>query len=175
VTLVIHQGTFKQHPLFKQLKNKRLLAYIGSRLRPQFTTYGAYVYREGEEITNFIIVTVGLAAFVQSNHKDSIFAVVDPAAPVQENEAESCSKRVYKNFGYEDSVVNHLQLLKEIENRQKENETIEFEKLTNISTLSKRYFSVRCVDNLESLTLTFQEIDMMKQDFRLPSRQFIKS
>ena len=34
VTLAIHNNTFKQHPTFRKLNNKRLLAYIGNHLRP---------------------------------------------------------------------------------------------------------------------------------------------
>jgi hypothetical protein len=100
--------------------------------------------------------------------------VIDPTAS-EDNDFEVGGKRVLKHLGYEDSVVNHLQLLREIEKRGETQDTIEFDKLTNFGLLSKRFFSVRCIDNLESLTLTFPEIDMMKQDFRIPSRQFIKS
>ena len=45
VTLAIHNDTFRQHPLFKKLKNKKLLAYIGSHLRPQFNSSGDLIYR----------------------------------------------------------------------------------------------------------------------------------
>ena len=88
------------------------MAYIGSRLRPQINSTGAYVYREGEEITNFIIVTKGLAAFVQANHNDAIFAVIDPKGNgntlIDGEEVDVGGKRVLKHLGYEDSVVNHL-------------------------------------------------------------------
>jgi hypothetical protein len=50
--------------LFRRLKNKRLLAFIGSRLHPRFDSRENYVYRAGEEITTLIVVRKGIAAFV---------------------------------------------------------------------------------------------------------------
>jgi hypothetical protein len=50
VTIAIHQNIFKRHPLFKNLRNKRLLAFIGSHLKPQFNSAGTYVYQQGDEI-----------------------------------------------------------------------------------------------------------------------------
>jgi hypothetical protein len=45
VTLAIHAKVFHHHPLMKRLKNKRLLSFLGQRLRPQFNYAGTYVYR----------------------------------------------------------------------------------------------------------------------------------
>ena len=45
ITLAMHNRTFKQHPLFKRMGNKRLLAFIASRLRPNFNSTGSYLYR----------------------------------------------------------------------------------------------------------------------------------
>jgi hypothetical protein len=45
VTLAIHNKTFKKHPIFKQLRDKRLLAFIGSRFRPYFNHAGTFLYR----------------------------------------------------------------------------------------------------------------------------------
>ena len=45
VTLEIHKNTFVKHHLFRKLNNKRLLAYIGSRLHPRFDTTGCFLYK----------------------------------------------------------------------------------------------------------------------------------
>jgi hypothetical protein len=50
VTLKIHSSTFNKHEIFKKLRNKRLLAFIGSRLRPLIYQTGTFVYKQGEDI-----------------------------------------------------------------------------------------------------------------------------
>ena len=137
VTLAIHNDTFRQHPLFKKLKNKKLLAYIGSHLRPQFNSSGDLIYRQGEEITSMYIVTCGLAAFVQPRQSNAIFAVVNPRP-------EDYSERNLKHLGYEDSVVNHLSLLRDI--NENDLDTIDLDKRTNTNLLSKRFFTVRAIE-----------------------------
>ena len=65
-------------------------------------------------------------------------------------------------MGYEDSVVNHAQLL----NENDEVDTLELEKVP----LSRRFFTVRSIEHVEILTLHFKDIDLMKKDFKQPSR-----
>jgi len=69
-----------------------------------------------------------------------------------------------KHCGYEDSVIRHLEILVEDEDYEK----------CNTENLSKRYFTVKCLENIESLDLSWDDLDMMKKDFAQPSRQFIK-
>jgi hypothetical protein len=64
VTLAINRRTFKNHPFLNQIKNKRMLAFIGSRFHPYYNHAGTIIYRQGDEISNLIIVTKGMAAFV---------------------------------------------------------------------------------------------------------------
>ena len=40
--------------------------------------------------------------------------------------------------------------------------------------LSKRFFTVQGIQHMESLTLSFADIDMMKKDFKGHSRTFFK-
>jgi hypothetical protein len=51
---------------------------------------------------------------------------------------------------------------------------MELERRSHTSILSKRFFTVQGIDNIESLTLTFADIDIMKKDFRGSMRTFIK-
>jgi hypothetical protein len=51
-----------------------------------------------------------MAAFVAPKYKNSIFAVVDPTLT-----ANSSRQQTLKHLGYEDSVVNHLLLIMDIE------------------------------------------------------------
>jgi hypothetical protein len=57
VTLAVNRRTFKRHPFLQKIKNKRMLAFIGSR-------FGTTIYRQGDEINHLVIVTKGMAAFV---------------------------------------------------------------------------------------------------------------
>jgi hypothetical protein len=78
VALFMHKKTFTTHPFFKELGNQRLLSFIGSRFRPQFFNTGQYLYRQGDEITTFKVVTKGVAAFVNPRYLNEMFAVIDP-------------------------------------------------------------------------------------------------
>jgi hypothetical protein len=48
VTLAIHKETFKEHPAFKSLRNKRLLTFIGTRFRPNYSHASTFIYSSGE-------------------------------------------------------------------------------------------------------------------------------
>ena len=56
-------------------------------------------------------------------------------------------------MGYEDSVFNHLCLLKDI--NENDFDTVDLDKRTNVSILGKRHFTVACINLVESLSLTF--------------------
>jgi hypothetical protein len=76
-------------------------------------------------------------------------------------------------LGVEDSVVNHLLLIKDIE--QNNYDTIDLDRRTNQSMLSKRFFTVQGIQHMESLTLSFADLDLMKKDFEGQSRTFFKN
>jgi hypothetical protein len=155
VTLSIYSKTFDTHPLFLKMKNKRCLAYIGSKLHPRYDSEGAQIYKANEEITTLIIVNKGIAAFVWPALGNAIFALVDP------NEKYACStqkrSQVVKHLGFEDSVVNHLELLGVMEDEKLDSVTLD--KRTNLNLLSKRFFTVRAIEHMESLTLKITDID----------------
>jgi len=110
VSLAIHKKLFKQHPLMKRVKNKRLLSFLGQKLRPQFHFVGSQIYKEGDEITNMLIVTSGVAVFIAPKFNNQLFAVISGNT----KNATRYPNTLY-HFGYEDSVVNHLLLIKDIE------------------------------------------------------------
>ena len=70
VTLALHQKIFNSHPLLRKMNNKRLMAYMGSRFRPQFNHAGTFVYQQGDEISQLLIVISGLAAFVAPKYRN---------------------------------------------------------------------------------------------------------
>jgi hypothetical protein len=78
VTMSIYSGIFKSHKAFKQLKNRRLLTYIGQNFHPVAYESGHCIYKQGDEITALRIATKGYAAFVQPRYKNEIFSIVDP-------------------------------------------------------------------------------------------------
>ena len=75
-------------------------------------------------------------------------------------------------MGFEDTVVNHILLMKDLaENTIKRKD---IERRVDRSLLSRRAFTVQCICNMETLTLTQSSIDTMKKDFRTPMVKFIK-
>ena len=66
------------HPFFRGLKNERLLAFFGQNFRPKYYESGVYLYRQGDNIMNFDIVTKGVGAFVQPRYHNQMFALVHP-------------------------------------------------------------------------------------------------
>jgi uncharacterized protein YjbI with pentapeptide repeats len=75
-------------------------------------------------------------------------------------------------MGLEDSCFHHLQLLRDLESTDLN--TIDLDKRTSTNILSKRFFSVKSIENLETLALNFNDIDTMKKDFRTSSIIFLK-
>jgi hypothetical protein len=68
--------------------------------------------------------------------------------------------------------MNHLQLLKDIKDNNYD--SIDLDSRTNVSILGKRYFTVNCIQAVESLSLSFTDIDKMKKDYQDSSVDFIK-
>jgi len=80
---------------------------------------------------------------------------------------------VHSWCGYEDSVVNHILLIKDIaENEYNQDDLV---RRTDSSMLSRRAFDVLCVDNIECLELTFYHLDVLKKDFSSFLTEFIKT
>ena len=88
------------------MQNTRVLAFIGQSLRPSAFEAGQFVYKEGDEITTFKIVTDGLAVFVEPRYGNQIFAIVDPKH--RSDHGKNVKGKILKYFGFEDSVMNHL-------------------------------------------------------------------
>lgn len=100
-----------------------------------------------------------MAAFVAPKYRNSIFSVVDPSkSDAQAEEQKQVS--TLKHLGYEDSVVNHILLIKDIE--KNEYDTIDLDRRASTSQMSKRFFTVQGIQHIESLTLNFIDLDIMK-------------
>ena len=117
------------------------------------------------------MVKKGIAAFISTTQQNSIIALINPK-DTDEGGQTPASKTILKHLGYEDSVVNHLQLLKDSEDS--DYDTIDLEKRANMQLLSKRFFTVKTIEHMESFTLKFDDIDLMKKDFRELAQVFIK-
>ena len=143
LTLAVHDKTFRNHPLFRRLKSRnRLLAWIGSRFRPWFNHAGTFIYQQGDDINQLFIVTKGMAAFVAPRFARQIFAIIDPSISDQKS-AKKHGSRSLKYIGYEDSVVNHTLLIRDI---HKENyDDIDLDRRANASVMAKRFFTVQAI------------------------------
>ena len=71
-------------------------------------------------------------------------------------------------FGCEDSIVNTTAL---IHDRISIDDCFKFSN-NGLQGLHKRFFTVQCVTNTESLILPFSEIDKMKRDFKMSTITF---
>ena len=68
VVMSIHTKTFKTHPFFKSLNNRRLLTFIGQNFKQAYYEAGSFIYKQGDEITEFRVCTKGIAAFVNPRY-----------------------------------------------------------------------------------------------------------
>jgi hypothetical protein len=114
-----------------------------------------------------LIVTSGTNCFTAPKYHNQIFGVVTGM-----NTKASFNENTLQHFGYEDSIINHLLLIKDIENHEWND--FDLDKRTQTSMLSKRFFTVQCIKSTESLSLNWPDIDIMKRDFKGAARQFIK-
>ena len=56
-----------------------------------------------------MVVTKGISAFVQPRYQNQIFAIIDP-----EQREQFINTKVLMYMGFEDTVVNHLLLIKDM-------------------------------------------------------------
>ena len=153
----MHKKTFKMHPFFRQLGDKRMLSAIGQRFRPIFFNSGQYLHRQGDDIDTLKVVTKGIGAFVIPSQENQIFAVINPVMKGKHNQDLIGSDKLLYHCGFEDTVMSHLVLLKDINNNEDHSK-----RLIKKANFSKRLFTVQCIHNMETLVLTFQDIDVIK-------------
>jgi len=92
--------------------------------------------------------------------------VVDPQ---RVNLQKARRKRLLQFFGCEDAVVNTTMALHD----RLSNTPFKF-KNNGFKGPRKRHFSVMSVTNSENLNFLFEDIDAMKRDFQMTSREFFK-
>lgn len=131
---------------------------------------GHFIYKQGDEISALYIATSGLAAFVQPRYKNQIFTIIDPKR--HEDSNSIINDKVLMYMGFEDTVINHLLLIKDIAERKFNNEDIE--RRADRSYLSRRTFSVQCIYNMECMSLNYSDLEFLKKDFKTSMVSFIK-
>ena len=113
VSIHIYRTTFQKHPFFLNLRSKRMLAYIGQSFHPCYYQTGQYLYKIGDEITCFSIVTKGIAAFVQPRYHNQIYAIVN-ANNLEDAQTKVNHRKVFQHCGFEDTVINHTLVIKSL-------------------------------------------------------------
>ena len=118
---------------------------------------------------NFDIVTKGVGAFVQPRYHNQMFALVHPQIMDEEDTLDNYDGVVHVqgHCGFEDTVVNHLTLLKRVQNKEIQQGEVEM-------LLQKRAFTVRCIQHMECLGLNFKSFEIIRKDFSTQMRDFIK-
>jgi len=81
-----------------------MLAFMGLEFRTRYYQTGQHLYRTGQDIQSFIIVSKGIAAFIQENNHNQIFSIVSG------NQEYKDEGKVLTHCGFEDSVVNHCEV-----------------------------------------------------------------
>ena len=76
------------------------------------------------------------------------------------------------HMGFEDTVINHLLVIKDIS--EKKITRVDIERRADKSYLSRRAFSVQCINNMECLCLNYNDLQILKKDFRASMVSFIK-
>ena len=79
---------------------------------------------------------------IKPRHHNAIFYVVDPK-PTDHN--IDC----FASIGWEDSIINHLLLLRDMDNHDYDD--IDLDRRMNKNQLAKRYFTVISIQNVEGL------------------------
>jgi hypothetical protein len=72
--------------------------------------------------------------------------------------------KILQYMGYEDSVFNHLLLVQDIKENKISQE--EIERRADHSFLSRRVFTVQCLNSMECLCLSFSDLDIIKRDYQ---------
>jgi hypothetical protein len=104
------------------------------------------------------VVTEGIGSFVSPRYHNNIIALVDAHV-----DHEYDSRQALQHCGFEDTIVNHSLLLREIDESPGKQEDID--QYIEDAVLSKRAFTVQAVTNLRSVTLSMSDIDIIKTDF----------
>jgi hypothetical protein len=73
-----------------------------------------YIYQAGDISDFFFFQTKGVSAFV-INTRETVFAIINPDKSVTHKSSKS---RIFQYFGLEDIVINHTQLLIDLEDQR---------------------------------------------------------
>jgi hypothetical protein len=60
------------------MSNKRMMAFIGSRLTPLFSHAGTVIYTQGDTNSGLCVISSGKAALIKPRYHNAIFYVIDP-------------------------------------------------------------------------------------------------
>jgi hypothetical protein len=60
------------------MSNKRMMAFIGSRLSPLFAHSGTVIYTQGDKNNGLNIISSGKAAIIKPRYHNAITYVIDP-------------------------------------------------------------------------------------------------
>jgi len=74
------------------------------------------------------------------------------------------SEKILYHCGFEDTVLRHLMLIKDIDDLPDDSRA-ERKVLIEKANFSRRLFTVQCIHNMECLVLTFKDIQVIKKDF----------
>lgn len=84
------------------------------------------------------------------------------------------SKATYNHIGYEDTIVNHTLMQMDTNRNKIVFDQRKLKKKFDRNILGKRYFTVYCIAPMESLTLNFKDIDLIKRDFKMYWGELLK-
>jgi hypothetical protein len=104
-------------------------------------------------------MTKGIAAFIETKKNNSIIGVIDSNNILKMSKIANGIK-VFKFFGCEDTVFNHLHLLLEV----RKGRSTEIQKKGK-HALNLRQYTVECISQGEYLVLSVQTLDKMKKNF----------
>ena len=96
-----------------------------------------------------------------------MFAVIDPVTALKGH------MYVMKNFGYECSVMHILLFMNELKSKNISDVQVK-EDFASRKVFNKRIFSVIALSNMESLTLSMKDIDVIKEEWPEQAAMFIK-
>jgi CRP-like cAMP-binding protein len=164
--MLVFQTRFKNYSLFNELNhnvsgqsNRQFVTWVSSRLKPRLASPGQKLYSEFDEIDDFYFVTKGVTAFVRTRNHNMIIGVIDPLQ-ILKMETKAKDFKVFDFFGCEDSVVNHLSLLLNLDKGKQ----AEIQKQGE-AALNMRVFTTQALSQSEYLTLSCIDLDKMKKSF----------
>jgi hypothetical protein len=104
-------------------------------------------------------MTSGVAAFIETKKNNFIIGVID-SNNILKMDTKANGIKVFKYFGCEDTVYNHLHLLLEV----RKGRTTEIQKRGK-HALNLRRYTVECISQGEYLALSVSTLDKMKKNF----------